>query len=46
LIERNGWFVAFEKAIEDAKASKESIVSSESYKEELEKLRKLPPFCL
>lgn len=38
--ERNGWFVAFEKAIEDAKAAKEGIVSSESYKEELEKLRK------
>jgi hypothetical protein len=39
-VERNGWFVAFEKAIEEAKLSKDGIVSSESYKEELEKLRK------
>jgi hypothetical protein len=40
LAERNGWFVAIEKAIEEAKAAKESIVGSESYKEELTKLRK------
>ncbi|KAF2686558.1 hypothetical protein K458DRAFT_402164 [Lentithecium fluviatile CBS 122367] len=39
-VERNGWYVAFEKAIEEATAAKEGIVSSESYKEELEKLRK------
>jgi hypothetical protein len=38
LKERNGWFIAVEKAIEEAKAAKESIVSSESYKEELAKL--------
>lgn len=38
--ERNGWFVAFEKAIKDAQDAKEGIVSGESYKEELEKLRK------
>lgn len=30
--------MAFEKAIEEAKAAKENIVSSESYKEELTKL--------
>ncbi|KAF2656535.1 hypothetical protein K491DRAFT_374353 [Lophiostoma macrostomum CBS 122681] len=40
LAERNGWFVAIEKAIEEAKAAKEGIVGSESYKEELNKLRK------
>lgn len=38
--ERNGWFVAAEKAIEEAKAAKEGIVSSDSYKEQLEKLGK------
>ncbi|KAF2447563.1 hypothetical protein P171DRAFT_518653 [Karstenula rhodostoma CBS 690.94] len=38
--ERNGWFVAFEKAIEEAKASKDTIVANESYKEELSKLSK------
>jgi hypothetical protein len=43
-LERNGWFIAFEKAITDAKASKDGIVSSESYKEELEKLRKFPVY--
>ncbi|KAF2639801.1 hypothetical protein P280DRAFT_490946 [Massarina eburnea CBS 473.64] len=36
--ERNGWFVALEKAIEDAKAAKEDIVSREAYKEEKSKL--------
>ena len=46
MIERNGWFVAFEKAIEEAKASKEGITTSESYKEELEKLRKFYSFFL
>ena len=40
LKERNGWFVAVEKAIEDAKAAKADIVASESYKEELAKLGK------
>ncbi|KAL1607808.1 hypothetical protein SLS60_002746 [Paraconiothyrium brasiliense] len=38
--ERNGWFVAVEKAIEEAKAAKESIVANETYKEELTKLGK------
>lgn len=38
--ERNGWFVAVEKAIEEAKAAKETIVANESYKEELTKLAK------
>ena len=36
--ERNGWFIAVEKAIEEAKAAKQGIVESESYKEELSKL--------
>lgn len=40
LKERNGWFVAFEKKIEEAKAAKEGVVSSEGYKEELSKLCK------
>ncbi|KAJ4296445.1 hypothetical protein N0V90_006490 [Kalmusia sp. IMI 367209] len=38
--ERNGWFVAVEKAIEEAKAAKEGIVANETYKEELSKLGK------
>ncbi|KAJ4353214.1 uncharacterized protein N0V89_004941 [Didymosphaeria variabile] len=38
--ERNGWFVAFEQAIEEAKAAKDSIVANETYKEELSKLGK------
>lgn len=38
--ERNGWFIAVEKAIEEAKAAKEGIVSSEAYKEEVKKLAK------
>jgi hypothetical protein len=42
--ERNGWFVAFEKAIEEAKAKETEIVESESYKEQLEKLKKPAPF--
>ena len=40
LAERNGWYVAVEKAITEAKAAKEGIVGSESYKEELTKLGK------
>lgn len=40
LKERNGWFVAFEQKIEEAKAAKEGVVSSEGYKEELSKLSK------
>lgn len=40
LKERNGWFAAFEKKIEEAKAAKEGVVSSEGYKEELSKLGK------
>ncbi|KAF1968350.1 hypothetical protein BU23DRAFT_558578 [Bimuria novae-zelandiae CBS 107.79] len=38
--ERNGWFVAVEKAIEEAKASKDSVLANETYKEELAKLGK------
>lgn len=43
--ERNGWFVAFEKAIEEAKAKETEIVESEGYKEQLEKLSKFPALC-
>jgi len=39
--ERNSWYVAFEKAIEEAAAAEKEIVESESYKEQLEKLSKL-----
>lgn len=39
--ERNGWFVAVEAAIEEAKGKKDEIVASDSYKEQLEKLGKL-----
>ncbi|KAF2120841.1 Pleckstrin homology domain-containing protein [Lophiotrema nucula] len=39
-LERDGWYIAVEKAVEDAKAAKESIVGSESYKEEIGKLNK------
>jgi hypothetical protein len=45
LKERNGWFVAVEKAVEEAKAAKETIVSSEGYKEELAKLGEFNLFC-
>ncbi|CAI6254349.1 unnamed protein product [Periconia digitata] len=38
--ERNGWFIAVEKAIEEAKTAKEGITSSEAYKEEVKKLGK------
>ncbi|XP_014555359.1 hypothetical protein COCVIDRAFT_27697 [Bipolaris victoriae FI3] len=38
--ERDGWFVAVEKAITEAKASKDTIESSEGYKEAKEKIGK------
>lgn len=38
--ERDGWFVAVEKAIAEAKEAKEGIESSEGYKEQKEKLGK------
>jgi CxxC motif-containing protein len=38
--ERDGWFVAVEKAITEAKASKDTIESSEGYKENKEKIGK------
>jgi hypothetical protein len=38
--ERDGWFVAVEKAITEAKASKDTIESSEGYKEHKEKIGK------
>ena len=41
--ERNSWYVAFEKAIEEAVAAEKEIVESESYKEQLEKLKKPTP---
>jgi hypothetical protein len=37
-LERDGWFLAVEKAITEAKASKEGIETSEAYKEEKEKI--------
>lgn len=40
LTERDGWFVAVESAIVEAKEAKESIESSEAYKEEKTKLGK------
>jgi hypothetical protein len=40
LTERDGWFVAVEKAIAEAKEAKEGIESSEAYKEEKTKLGK------
>ncbi|KAL1604584.1 hypothetical protein SLS59_003779 [Nothophoma quercina] len=40
LTERDGWFVAIEKAIAEAKETKEGIESSEAYKEEKTKLGK------
>lgn len=39
--ERDGWFVAVEKAIAEAKEAKEGIESSEGYKEQKEKIGKL-----
>lgn len=41
MTERDGWFVAVEKAIVEAKEAKEGIESSEAYKEEKTKLGKL-----
>ncbi|KAH7080518.1 Pleckstrin homology domain-containing protein [Paraphoma chrysanthemicola] len=38
--ERDGWFVAVEKAIAEAKEAKEGIESSEGYKEQKEKIGK------
>lgn len=38
--ERDGWFVAVEKAITEAKASKDGVESSEGYKEAKEKIGK------
>ncbi|KAJ4354811.1 hypothetical protein N0V95_003496 [Ascochyta clinopodiicola] len=40
LTERDGWFVAVEKAIAEAKEAKDGIESSEAYKEEKTKLGK------
>lgn len=40
--ERDGWFVAVEKAITEAKASKDTIESSEGYKEHKDKISKSP----
>jgi hypothetical protein len=37
-LERDGWYLAVEKAITEAKASKDTIESSEAYKEEKEKI--------
>jgi hypothetical protein len=39
--EREGWFIAVEKAITEAKAEKEGIESSEGYKEHKEKISML-----
>jgi hypothetical protein len=36
--ERDGWYLAVEKAIVDAKEAKEGIESSEGYKEQKEKI--------
>ncbi|KAF2856014.1 hypothetical protein T440DRAFT_531050 [Plenodomus tracheiphilus IPT5] len=38
--ERDGWFIAVEKAITEAKASKDTIESSDGYKEQKEKISK------
>jgi hypothetical protein len=40
--ERNGWFIAVEKAIAEAKADSEGIVANETYIEQLAKLGKYP----
>lgn len=40
MTERDGWFVAVEKGIAEAKEAKEGIESSEAYKEEKTKLGK------
>jgi hypothetical protein len=44
--ERDGWFVAVEKAIVEAKETKETIESGEAYKETKEKLSKSAHSCL
>lgn len=36
--ERDGWVVAVEKSVEEAKAAAEGITSSDEYKETIEKL--------
>jgi len=43
--ERDGWFVAVEKAIADAKEAKEGIESSEGYKEQKDKIGKPVPLA-
>jgi hypothetical protein len=43
-LERDGWYLAVEKAITEAKASKDTIESSEAYKEEKEKISKFTHF--
>ena len=42
--ERDGWLVAIETKLPDAKSSKESIVGSEGYKEKLDKFGKIMSF--
>jgi hypothetical protein len=42
--ERDGWFVAVEKAITEAKAAKDGVESSEGYKEHKEKIGMLARF--
>ena len=41
--ERDGWYLAVEKAIADAKEAKEGIESSEGYKEQKEKIGTFDP---
>lgn len=43
--ERDGWFVAVEKAITEAKASKDTIESSEGYKEAKDKIGTCDELC-
>lgn len=43
--ERDGWYVAVEKAIAEAKETKDGIESSEAYKEEKEKIGKPTPLA-
>ena len=38
--ERDGWFLAIEKAVENAKAKREDILSSDGYKETIGNLGK------
>ncbi|KAJ9648013.1 hypothetical protein H2199_001790 [Coniosporium tulheliwenetii] len=40
IIERDGWFLAMEKTMEEAKAAKDGILSSEGYKESISQLGK------